>query len=75
MKLLRDGLEGKVPDGILVRASSLMNDPAEADEAYRLQEDFLRDFVAALTPQGKALLLKGWNDDSRLAMMGNGESK
>ncbi len=75
MKLLRDGLDGKVPDGILVRASSLINAPAEASDAYRLQDDFLKDFVAALSPQAKGLLLSGWNDDPKLAMAPGGEHK
>jgi exosortase B len=59
MKLLKDGVDGRVPDGILVRASSLMTDPSQVEAAYALQERFLQDLVAGVGPQAKALLLTG----------------
>jgi EpsI family protein len=43
---LRYGLTGKVPDGMLVRVSSLDQD---VDTAYRTQDDFVRDILAALS--------------------------
>ncbi|HMM54767.1 MAG TPA: exosortase B [Candidatus Desulfobacillus sp.] len=47
---LRHGLGGSVPDGMLVRVSSFGDGGAEA---YRLQEAFLRDMLAALAPQDR----------------------
>lgn len=43
---LRYGLTGKVPDGMLVRVSSI--DP-DNDAAYRAQDDFVRELLAALS--------------------------
>ena len=59
VKLLKDGLDGKVPDGILVRASSLMQNPAQAEAAYALQQVFLKDLVNVLGPQARMLLAGG----------------
>lgn len=42
---VRYGLFGKVPDGILVRVSSLGADP---DRAYALQEDFVNELLGTL---------------------------
>ncbi|EJN08099.1 exosortase B [Herbaspirillum sp. YR522] len=75
MKLLKDGLDGKVPDGILVRASSLMTDPAQVEAAYLLQEGFLKDLVGAVGPQAKALLLTGGADKLNVAMANTGAIK
>ncbi|WP_290970880.1 exosortase B [Herbaspirillum sp.] len=68
VKLFRDGLGGKVPDGILVRASSLVDDSAQAEAAYALQQDFLKDFVGGLGPQARALLLTGGAGKNTVAM-------
>lgn len=42
---LRYGLTGKVPDGMLVRVSSIGK---QTDREYELQEGFVRDMLAAL---------------------------
>lgn len=44
---LRYGLDGKIPDGMLVRVSSIDRDAARA---YVLQDAFIRDMVDALAP-------------------------
>lgn len=44
------GLTGKVPDGMLVRVSSLDTD---TDHAYQVQQDFIRDLLAALAPENR----------------------
>lgn len=44
---LRYGLDGKIPDGMLVRVSSIDRD---AGRAYVLQDAFIRDMVDALAP-------------------------
>ncbi|MDI1360977.1 exosortase-associated protein EpsI, B-type [Methylotenera sp.] len=45
LKILRDGLKGKVLDGVLVRASTAISDPAAAEAAYKKQEAFLVELV------------------------------
>lgn len=45
------GLSGKVPDGMLVRVSSI--DPDE-QRAYQLQDDFIKDLLAVLSPESRA---------------------
>ena len=57
MQIFRDGLRGKVADGILVRSSMLVHDDAEAPAAYAVQQDFLRQLVAASNPRGHALVV------------------
>jgi EpsI family protein len=42
------GLRGQIPDGMLIRVSSLTPDPAVA---FSLQEVFLNDLLAALPPE------------------------
>lgn len=56
MKIFRDGLAGKVADGILVRASTLVRDQSETAAAYAVQQDFLRQLVAANDARGHALV-------------------
>ena len=48
---LRYGLSGSVPDGMLVRASSI---DREAEPAYALQERFLGEMLAAMPPADRA---------------------
>lgn len=47
LKILHDGLKGKVLDGVLVRASIAISDPAGAADAYKKQEAFLIELVTA----------------------------
>jgi EpsI family protein len=51
---LLSGLKGEVPDGLLVRVSSISRD---TDGAYRLQEQFLRDMLQAIQPSNLAMFL------------------
>jgi EpsI family protein len=48
LKILRDGLKGKVLDGVLVRVSTAISDPVGASEAYQKQEDFLKELLQSL---------------------------
>lgn len=57
LHLLAEGLQGRLRDGALVRASRVIADPAEAPAAYPQVEGFLAAFAAALTPEARALLL------------------
>ena len=54
LQLLAYGLSGKIPDGMLVRVSSITTDAAAA---YQLQDGFSAAMLAALTPQSRARLL------------------
>jgi EpsI family protein len=47
---LRYGLTGKVPDGMLVRVSSIDQD---VSKAYQLQDRFVRDMLAAINAQDR----------------------
>ena len=58
MKILRDGLAGKVADGILVRASMTLRDESEAGAAYALEQQFLTQLVAAADAKGHALVAR-----------------
>lgn len=50
---LRFGLAGSVPDGMLVRASSIGRDAADA---YKTHEQFLRAMLGAMQPSDRARL-------------------
>jgi EpsI family protein len=51
---LKYGLTGKVPDGMLVRVSSISNNQKEA---YRQQDAFINELINAVSPNGKVQLL------------------
>lgn len=52
--LLKYGLTGHVPDGLLMRVSSIDDDEAQA---YEQQDVFLRDMLTALTPDFRRRVL------------------
>lgn len=47
-------LTGKIPDGMLVRVSTVQ---ANDSEAYRVQERFVNQMLGALSPKGRSRLL------------------
>jgi EpsI family protein len=47
---LRYGLTGKVPDGMLVRVSSIN---ADDKEAYRIQDNFVKEMLAAMSKEDR----------------------
>jgi EpsI family protein len=47
-QIFRDGLSGRVPDGLLVRASSLAASHADVGRELAHQESFLRDLYASV---------------------------
>lgn len=51
---LASGLHGRMPDGMLVRVSSLSGDP---DAAFRAQQAFMASVVAAMKPADAARLV------------------
>lgn len=57
LKILHDGLKGKVLDGVLVRASTAISDPSLADAAFEKQENFLKELLANLSRSQKTILV------------------
>lgn len=51
---IRYGLQGKIPDGVLVRVSSISPDSAKA---YALQDAFVKDMLAAIPAEKRHRLL------------------
>jgi len=51
---IRYGLKGEIPDGVLVRVSSIS---ADENKAFALQDGFIRDLLAAISPQNRSRLL------------------
>ncbi|WP_324778863.1 exosortase-associated protein EpsI, B-type [Thiobacillus sedimenti] len=51
---LKYGLTGKIPDGLLFRVSSIQADDAAA---YRMQDDFSRALLGALTSDGRVRII------------------
>ncbi|HUO44273.1 MAG TPA: EpsI family protein [Burkholderiales bacterium] len=51
---IRYGLAGRIPDGLLVRVSSLSDDP---QAAFHAQDQFIRDLLAGMKPQDVPLLI------------------
>jgi EpsI family protein len=58
LKIFRDGLAGKVPDGILVRASISGRNINEANQLFPLVDAFLEELVASLGPPTRAVLVQ-----------------
>jgi hypothetical protein len=56
LQRLAYGLSGKIPDGMLVRVSTIQ--ASEAD-AWRLQDRFVTEMLDALAPRDRARLLGG----------------
>ncbi len=54
--IFREGVHGSIPDGILVRASSLIDRNVEVASAFTVQQEFLRDLYLQLSPQGRQIL-------------------
>lgn len=54
LQQLRYGLTGRVPDGMLVRVSSIDNDK---DKAYQLQSIFIRDMLTAVDVKKRVRLI------------------
>jgi EpsI family protein len=56
--IFTEGLKGRAPDGVLVRASQIVgsNGPASSRQ-FEIQERFLADLVRAIPPRARRLLL------------------
>jgi EpsI family protein len=51
---MKYGLTGKIPDGLLFRISSIQTDDAKA---YQLQDEFARELLKALSPDGRERII------------------
>ncbi|MGC4062627.1 MAG: EpsI family protein [Aquabacterium sp.] len=59
MHILREGLQGRMTDGILVRASQYTSgDPGQQEATFQRQEQFLADLVQASPPQARDALAR-----------------
>ncbi len=55
--ILRRGIRGHIGDGVLVRASSLVNSDSELDDALAMQRRFIASVYQSLPPRGQTLLI------------------
>ncbi|NGZ88034.1 exosortase C-terminal domain/associated protein EpsI [Duganella aceris] len=58
MHILKEGFQGKIPDGILVRASQSMRDPNDVPQAWPVLDRFLVDLAQAVPASTRAMLLR-----------------
>jgi len=56
--LLREGLHGRVPDGILVRASQRLPTSADPQQSVAVLDQFLRDLTASVPAATRAMLVQ-----------------
>lgn len=56
LHILREGLQGRVPDGVLVRASSRVFQRERAQDVHERIEAFIERLLASLPPSARALL-------------------
>jgi hypothetical protein len=54
LQRLAYGLSGKIPDGMLVRVSTIQ---ANEDDAYRVQDRFVTDMLEVMAPKDRERLL------------------
>lgn len=54
LNVLKYGLTGKIPDGLLFRISSIEADDAKA---YKTQDAFARDLLKAMSPSGRERII------------------
>lgn len=57
--IFKDGISGSVPDGILVRASSVVAAEADSASAFKLQKVFFADLYNSLSPAARAAIAGG----------------
>ena len=56
-EIFREGLLGRIPDGILVRVSQALASENEVDRSFDVLEEFLRDLYTHLDQGGRKLLV------------------
>lgn len=58
MHIFKEGLAGRLPDGVLLRVSQVVADKAALDDTYERQEKFMAELVAATPEQARSLLIR-----------------
>jgi EpsI family protein len=58
LHILKEGLAGRVPDGVLVRASIRVRDQQAAGAAWPMLDAFLQDMSAAFAQPARQLLIR-----------------
>jgi EpsI family protein len=56
--ILQEGFKGRIPDGILVRASQRVSNPAQVPHAQAVMEEFLAELTVAAPPAALTLLVR-----------------
>ncbi|SEK52793.1 EpsI family protein [Roseateles sp. YR242] len=56
--ILQEGFKGRIPDGVLVRASQRLARADAAGDSQALMESFLKDMVAAVPAGSRSLLVR-----------------
>jgi EpsI family protein len=56
--IFREGMNGRMTDGILVRVSQRVNPGVDPEHSYRVQQEFLQQLVASLQPSAQSLLVR-----------------
>ncbi|MFX5777044.1 exosortase-associated EpsI family protein, partial [Acinetobacter baumannii] len=57
LKIFEDGMAGRISDGILVRASTLVQEGASQADEFALQQRFLEDLQSAVGAANPGLLV------------------
>ncbi|MES2354977.1 MAG: exosortase-associated protein EpsI, B-type [Pseudomonadota bacterium] len=57
LTILKQGLQGNVPDGILVRVSTVSQGARDLDAEFKIQQAFLGDLLDTMSNDGKALMV------------------
>lgn len=58
LHIFKEGMAGRIPDGVLVRMSQRLADERELSAAYSLQEQFAAELVARTEAQTQHLLVR-----------------
>ncbi|MGH6648082.1 exosortase C-terminal domain/associated protein EpsI [Aquabacterium sp.] len=58
LSIVKEGLKGKMTDGVLVRVSQRSNSAPLTEDVFKRQEEFAAQLVAATAPEGKILLVR-----------------
>jgi EpsI family protein len=56
MEILKEGVRGRMPDGILVRVSQALPLTASPEGSYQVQENFLQELYSVADPAARRLL-------------------
>jgi EpsI family protein len=56
--ILKEGFHGRIPDGILVRASQRLRSPESAAQSQALMARFLSELVAAVPASARGMLVR-----------------